>query len=466
MNKRHVTRMFLMAVVIAFISLSGQFCSKSKESTKVVRVIFDMDSATISYKDGKKIPVFNYDPREDITAGLKKAGFKVVLQDSKNYDLTLKITHKERARQTDRYPGDTSHKIMIDHIGLVLEDKDGAVLLHESRGPFSDIYINTIRAMTNIKKRFVKDLVELVQIRIEKNDETSCWIEFVSRRGDKLAQLQNWRNKYAILEKAGDPMYSKREEQIIALKPLIRSRNSFLREVSQRLLQALGYTPSGNMESAAFFIVQTYPFHRWSATIGEMTHGAWAARQGVIPVIRYGTTAIDLFVEDLKFKYPGREKAVAVLLRLSKERWAKFGYAKKASNRKVEYIDYTPQCDFFHVKYFDPFGRAEDELFAEVEVVNPNRASEVYAGLWNQEWNNHAIKKLAEVLEEGRNVRIDKDSLKRAGIDNKNYFQDVIDILGKIADNRAIQLLKSYLAHPKLAENAKDAIENIEKREK
>lgn len=130
------------------------------------------------------------------------------------------------------------------------------------------------------------------------------------------------------------------------------------------------------------------------------------------------------------------------------------------------FIDYTPQCDFFHIKYNSRKGPQYESYSADVEVVNPNRASEVYAGLWNQEWNNYAIKKLAEVLEEGRNVRIDKDSLKRTGVDNENFFQDVFEILGKIADNRAIQLLKSYLAHPKLAGNAERAIEHIESREK
>lgn len=173
--------------------------------------------------------------------------------------------------------------------------------------------------MIHIKNSFVKDLVELVQIRIGKDDETSCWIEFVSRRGDEA-------NVIAI-EKAGDPKYSKRGEQIIALKPLLRSRDLSFRELSLRLLQALEYTPSSNAESAAFFIVQTYPFEAWMETKKEYSSDAWAARQGVIPVIRYGTAAIDLFVEDLKDKYWGRAKAV--LLRLSKERWAKFNYAKR-----------------------------------------------------------------------------------------------------------------------------------------
>jgi len=45
MNKRHVTRKFLMIIVIAFISLSGQGCSVSTKTTKVIRVIFDMSPA-------------------------------------------------------------------------------------------------------------------------------------------------------------------------------------------------------------------------------------------------------------------------------------------------------------------------------------------------------------------------------------------------------------------------------------
>jgi hypothetical protein len=42
----------------------------------------------------------------------------------------------------------------------------------------------------------------------------------------------------------------------------------------------------------------------------------------------------------------------------------------------------------------------------------------------------------------------------------------VIEILCTIADNRAIDSLKNYLNHPDLAENAKKAIEEIEKRGK
>lgn len=465
MNKRHVTCMFLMVIGITFISFIGQSFGKSKESTKVVRVIFDMDPATTMYKyEGDKqiaIPVFKYDPRKDITASLKKSGFKVVSQNSKNYDLSLKITHRERARQTGSYPGDTSSKTMIDHLGFVLEDKDGAILLKEGRGPFG-----TYVPMTAVKQSFIKDLVELVQIRIEKADETSCWIEFVSRKGDE-ASLK-------AIEKAGDPKYKAREEQLIALKPILRSHKFSSRVVSLHLLQALGYTPGSDMESAAFFIIQTYPFHRWSAQVGEMTPGAWAARQGVISVIRHGTTAIDLLVEDLKGKqdlnslrYGVKDggvatRAKAVLMRLSKEQWTKFGYSKRASiGRGVDYIDRKPESDFFHVKYSD-----RGKVLGEVEVVNPERASKVYAGLWNQEWNDYAIKKLVEVLEKGRNVSIDEDYLKKTEINNRNYFRDVVDILGKIADSRAIQPLKSYLDHPKLAKDAKKAIENIEKREK
>ena len=132
------------------------------ETETVVRVIFDMNPATIRYRyeGDKQIPVsvFEYDPRKNITASLEKSGFKVVSQDSTHYDLGLLITHRERARQTGRYPGDTSRKIMIDHIGFVLEDKDGAILLKEGRGPFG-----TYESMTTVKQSFVKDLVELVQ---------------------------------------------------------------------------------------------------------------------------------------------------------------------------------------------------------------------------------------------------------------------------------------------------------------
>ena len=422
-----------------------------------------MSPATTVYKKGKAIAVYKYDPRKSINVGLKKAGFKVVSKRSKSYDLTLKITYRERARQISRYPGDMSPpKIIIDHIGFVLEDKKGIKLLKIDRGPFG-LYTS----MKNIKQAFIKDLVELVRIRIKKPDETSCWIEFVSKRGDNSSTK--------AIQLAGDSTYKHREIQLQVLKPLLRSHNVSVRVISQRLLKTLNYTPTNKIEKAALFIIQTYPFHRWSAQVGEMKPGAWAARQGVISVIRYGTTAIDLFVEDLKGKqnlntlYYGVEdggvatRAKSVLLRISKKRWAKFGYTKYSSiGRNVVYVDHKPKTDFFKVKYFSDWGKLK--LIGEVEVVNPQKASEVYSKVWKQEWNDYAIKKLNDVLIKGKNVSNIKVYLKRNGIDNRNYFEDVINILGKIADNRAIAPLKNYLSHPKLANKVQKAIKEIGKR--
>ncbi|MFC1550730.1 hypothetical protein ACFL46_05495 [Candidatus Neomarinimicrobiota bacterium] len=485
MEKRHLTQIILMVVGIIYISFSAQSCDKGKESikdnkvkpdkivgvkekgkeySKVVRVIMEMDSGTTSYvHEGDKeiaVPVFEYDPRKEIATALKKATFKAVSSKSEKYDLTLRITHRERVRRSSGSQYDLSTETVIDHIGFVLEDKDSVVLIEDERGPFSS-YASKAYA----KQDFVNDLVALVEIRIEKPDETTSWIEFVSRRGDNASEK--------AIVKAGDPTYSVRDKQLIILKPLLRSHKISSRVVSERLLRTLEYMPSSYMDRAVLSIIQTYPFHRWSARGGEMTADAWAARQGVISVIKHETTAIDLFLEDLTgkqelnfFRYGVRDGGVAtraktVLMRLSKGRWTKFDYDKFASiGNSVKIIDRNSEFDFFQVKYFD----YNQTLLGEVEVVNPKRASEIYSKLWNQEWNNYTINKLIEILKNGRNTNIDKDALKNIGIDNNNYFQDIIEILGEISNDQAIPVLNTYLDHPILADSAKKAIESIEAR--
>ena len=456
MIKRIVHHMLLLVFMMSCFIISSQEYASTTKYKKVVRVI-------TTYNKGKAIPVYKFNPRKEITRGLQKAGFKVVSEKSKNYSLTLKITYRERARQISRYPGDNSPpKILIDHIGFVLEDKAGTILLKEERGPFG-----TYASMENVKQSFVKDLIELVKIRIKKGDETSCWLEFVSRRGDEAGTN--------AIQKAGDSTYSERKDQIIALKPFLRSHEISKRVITLRLLKTLEYVPISNTEKAAFFIVQTYPFHRWSAQVGEMDPGAWAARQGSISVMKYDTTAIGLLIEDLK----GRQnlnsllygvesggvaaRANSILLRLSKERWAKFGYTKSASiGRQVKYVDKKPNSDFFKVEYFSIWGKQQS--LGKVEVVNPKRAPEVYSKVWNQEWNDYAIKKLIDVLKKGKNVSNVESYLIKEGIDNRNYFKNVIDILGKIADNRAIAALNNYLTHSIFADNAKKALKEIENR--
>lgn len=460
--KKHVIYLFLIAV---YIPLACQSNKNSNANSKIFRVIFDLEPATTEYKyeGGKQvaIPVFKYDPSKEIKENLIKAGFKVVPQNSTNFDITLKISHRERVRQNNRYPGDYSQKTMIDHIGFVLEDKDGMSLIKLERGPFS-----AYTSMTFVKQTFIKDLIELVQIRMEKDNETSCWIEFISRRGDEAS--------YNAIEKAGDPNYPVRIEQINVLKPMLRSHNLSIRILADRLLKKLEYSPSSEIEKTISFIVRSYPFHRWSAQVGESSTDAWAARQGVSAIIKYGTTAIDLFVDDLKgkedlntWRYGVKNGGVAtraksVLERLTYEQWIKFGYAKFTSiGREVKYVDHKPELDFFNVKYFD----FNNKLIGEVEVVNPKKASEVYSKVWNQEWNDYAITKLVEELEKGKNVSFIKDYLKNTGIDNKNYFRDIFEILGEIADSRTIVQLETFLINPELAEDTKRAIKKIKYKE-
>ena len=129
----------------------------------------------------------------------------------------------------------------------------------------------------------------------------------------------------------------------------------------------------------------------------------------------------------------------------------------------MKYVEHKPESDFFNVKYFDVFKKI---LIAEVEVVNPKKALEIYSKFWDQEWNDYTIKQLVDVLKNDINIGTDKNDLMKAGIDNKNYFRDIIEILGEIADSRINQELETLLANPKLAMDAKKAIEKINSKEK
>lgn len=160
--KRSQAGIISLILVLALVSLAGFGLSGCNGSKKVIRVIFDMDPATVEYDDGVPNPVFEFDTRPGIEQGLKKAGFKVVAENKKNYDLTLRVTHRERARQTGSYVGDTSHVIMIDHFGYVLEDKDGEVLLEEASGPFG-----THENMAKLKDSLVEELLNAIEGYLE-----------------------------------------------------------------------------------------------------------------------------------------------------------------------------------------------------------------------------------------------------------------------------------------------------------
>ena len=462
MKKRYLIYMILMVISLP---LNIQSHNYTYEVKKIIRVQYDLAPATSRYvvRDGKRVPVavFKYNPIKEIKAKLIKAGFEVVSQNSSKFDLSLKVSHKERVRLMNRYPGDNTQKTMIDHIGFVVEDKNNKILLKVDRGPFS-----SYTSMDDVKQSFINDLVELLQIRSEKDNETACWLEFVSRRGDQ-AGLE-------AIEKAGDNNYPLRDEQIAVFKPMLRNPDLTSRMLACRLLDSLAFIPADENEKAVLSMVKSYPYQRWSAQSAESTTGAWAARQGVISIIKFGTTAIDLLVEDLKGKedintqrYGVSDggvapRAKAVLKRLSAEQWTKFTYAKFSSiGRNVEFVEHEAEADFFKVKYFD----FRNKLMGEVEVVNPKKATEAYAKVWNEEWNDYTTGQLMDVLKNGKHLHADKNALIKVGIHNPNYYRDLLEILGEIADRSINPSLETLLSNPKLQADVQKAIEKINKRE-
>ena len=260
-----------------------------------------------------------------------------------------------------------------------------------------------------------------------------------------------------------------RQKQLSVLEPLLKQhlRSHYLatRDVACLCLKELEWIPSCKADSSAFFIPQTYPFARWSSTVGESSLDAWAARQGVISVIKYDTSAIDLLIKDLEgFPELGRtrlglmdggvaSRAKAILKRLSKENWNRFEYTSGlGSNVKI----ISANGDFHTVEYRYSFRQAD--------VINPERAKDVLSTFWNQGWNEYAIERLVAVLDTFKSINHEKDYkvyLIDNVIDNRNYFQDIIEILGSIGDSNVVDELKFYLNNPELGDITKKSMTEI-----
>ena len=70
--------MFLLNIFISYSCNKGSDEKTELKIKKNIHVVFNMNPAIVEYKNNEKIPVFEYDPRDDIKRSLKKAGFKVI----------------------------------------------------------------------------------------------------------------------------------------------------------------------------------------------------------------------------------------------------------------------------------------------------------------------------------------------------------------------------------------------------
>jgi hypothetical protein len=413
---------------------AGEENAEIEVSLNVIRVIFTMDPGREEYKDGIPHPVFFYDPRAIIKQKLVDAGFEVVAEDSEEYDLTLRILHRERARATGSYPGDifyspggTSSKMMIDSLEFTLEDGDSNVLLTEVRGPFG-----TYDNMSVVRDSIAEEVPILIKLRLEAEDEVSYIIA-------RLEQMGVERHLLKRLSTLADP------KAIEGLRPFLRDCWGPMRWEVKYTLMDLGYEPLSTRENAAFDMVDLVsPFWRRPSS---------SRPEKVNPktiIALYGLTAIELFLEDLKCdvnkgkidEAATSENAKVALCMLTEVNWAKqWGQGKVYLDKfKIDKIEYLDQEE---VKARLGISDKKD-FFDRKNVIK----------LYDQAWNTYAVTQLINALNEENEDVEDKD----------RYLKNIIDILGEIANAQAIGPLENYLAYPELAEYVEKAIEAIESR--
>ena len=123
---------------------------------------------------------------------------------------------------------------------------------------------------------------------------------------------------------------------------------------------------------------------------------------------------------------------------------------RKGWGRGIVYLD---RFSIENITYL-----STEEVKKKLKITDKSRRVDrsKFANLYDPAWNIYAVKQLINALKQ------DHTPIK----DKARYLKDVIEILGTIADTRAIDSLKNYLDNPELAENAKKAIEEIEKRAK
>lgn len=440
-------------LLIILIGLSCIFSTKCGEAKLRILILCEIDAAQFEFNGEEKVPVYSFDPRKEIQKSLKGAGFKVVLREGQNYDYLLRVIQKEYAYK-HRLKKD-GFLLGVELFTYKLSDSQGAVLLNERRNPYPGTKAQ-IQAV-------IRELTQFVQLRTQVADDASFWIKIVKLKG-KDARPEE-------ILKIGSLKGYQKKQQVALLEPYLRSHQEPQRFFAYGALKLVGYSPDTPLKKAAFYIANNYMWARWSANVGEGSKEAWAARQGVIPIIKYDTAAIALLVEDLRADWTIAPYAKAALKRLTKKNWSRFfGYYKSrgghslskwTNDDEVKMLDANERDDdFWRVIYTYIL----NPLVGEVEVVNPKKAIQVYSRLWDPRWNVYGVERLTKILENVKTLTIDKDYFKRNDIENEYFFHYVIEILGEIGDTSTVQTLNSYVDHPKLGKFAEKAIEKIIKR--
>ncbi|NQT81060.1 MAG: HEAT repeat domain-containing protein, partial [Candidatus Aminicenantes bacterium] len=405
MKKFHTLK--FLNLVFMFL-LCSQVYSVSPESTefkgskKVIKVIFDLSPGEVryEYKNNKRIekPVFEYNPRADIIKSLKGAGFRLTRESNQKYDLALVIVYDEKqVLSSSGIP--ISSTASFD---FALQDEDGKIVLKES--------LEQRIAPSQVKNFIIKELSEMIRGRLQATDEVSFLISQL-KQGRSLGRPIK-RN----LVKSNIPHLKRLRElndarTIEVFVSFLRSYNPNQRLIARSALLDLDYTPpKGTKDEVAFEMVSVINGRRKLHNI----------------IMTYGSPAIEMIIEDVKCQYTR-----------CGGRWYGGGQITEVNPDLVlKSLTEEKMSPFLQRTIRNKQGR----------FVKEKRK-------WKQEWNDTAVTKLIEV--------ISTEHEELYGDEQNSFCDFAIDVLGEIADKRAIEPLKRYLAaHPE-STTAKEAIEKI-----
>lgn len=479
----------LIIIIFLFNVFSSNSCSKGTDETteseiKInILVVFNMSPSTIEYKDNKKIPIYAYDPREEIKKYLKDAGIKAVEKDDKPHELKLKVEYHERARSTSSYPGDPVRKtsVSISDFSFTLYDGSGQKLLYEQYDPAGEVPGTKV---VDSLARFNEKIPQLIFGRLEAEDEISFLISRIKKE-DFLKKLN--RSGGLKLLRRIEGFQDRRA--IDPILPFLRVGSNYARWRVKYTLFALGYEPQSIEEKASWEIID---FERpMGLNRKEQEAIPWGVRrmsrgpQGLVErgdplgtkhyILYYGLHGIELLLEDLKQERRSNawnaipEHAKSSLCLLIKKNW------KKAWGSGSVYLDDYPLEKITHLSAEELNRKFKSKIEPPPRWAKGKGSIDRkhFASFFRQEWNDYATDRLIKDLNEVMGIietmeqqqYTDKESLANA-LSKYRYLKDVLLILGEIGDKRVIDALKPCLSRSFGQAVVKEAIQKIESRGK
>ncbi len=410
----------IIFLVIMFLSCSQVYLLGTENpgiqgSQKAVKVTFNLSPHKVRYDyiNNKRIekPVFGYNPSADVIRNLEAAGFSVIREANQKYDLVLKIVYDEKEAQSPQGEFINSTTAVVAYFDFEVQDKNGKAIL-KLMGSHGQPEIPS-----EAKKFINKELAKMIKGRLQAPDEVTFLIS-IHKQGRSLGRpvkMELVRSNTPLLRRLGELQDARTTEVFVSF---LRSYSATQRGIARSALLKLGYKPPEGTEDEAAF---------------EMVNAISGNRKLHDIIISYGSPAIERIIEDLKCLYIMRGQhwygggqiseihPDLVLKSLTEENMRPY-LQRTIRNEKGQYVKEKKE--------------------------------------WKQEWNDTAVRKLIEVIAAEHE---EHESFKKSNSDleNKSLYDLVIDVLGEIADRRAIEPLKKYLAaHPESA-TAKEAIIKI-----